>query len=367
MSELGKLIEARVAAAGGWLSFENFMQAALHEPGLGYYASPELQLGRRGDFTTAAETSELFGRALARFVAASLPAGGALLELGGGSGKLMASLLAELDALGLRPEARFLETSPALAALQRATLEGAGLAGRCRWLGRLPEKFVGVMVAVEVLDAVPCQAFVLRADGWRERGVAADEGGLAWADGPKVADAALDRLGALGCAPGHLAERSRQAAALTASLVSSLAEGVLLLIDYGHSESELYVPQRSAGTLRAYHRQQVVADVLARPGEQDITAHVDFSAAARAGTDAGAQVEGFCTQQAFLLDLGITELAAPQADAGEVEVYATSQQLQTLLMPHEMGEIFKVLALGRNAPSPLPGFGLNDRAGELGG
>ena len=365
MSELELLIFDRIDEAGGWLSFEDYMQLALQEPGLGYYASGKLPVGSKGDFTTAAETSDLFGRALARFVAKALPEDGEILELGGGSGKLMVSVLGELADLGVRPKVKFLETSPVLRKLQEEALSAAGFADHCAWLEGLPESFVGVIFAIEVLDALPCQVFVRRDDGWHERGVIKADGKLSWQDGPALASDLLGKLANFNFPPCYQAELNRQAEALSRSLITSISEGVLLIVDYGFTGSELYTPQRHGGTLTSHYQQQVQPDVLARPGEQDITAHIDFSAVAKAGTAAGGEIEGYCSQQAFLLDLGIMELAEPRREASDIDVYSTSQQLQTLLMPQEMGEIFKVLALGKDVKSRLPGFALGDKSSAL--
>ena len=360
---LATLINNRLALADGWLDFETFMQLALHEPGLGYYASGMTPVGQHGDFTTAAESGSLFSRTLARFAKACLADGDCILELGGGSGKLLADLLVELELLGSQPKCLALEISPGLRDTQRATLARYNLANRVEWLSALPSDFHGLILANEVLDSLPCKVLVKRGSQWRVRGVTGDANNLHWTDGPVASAADHERLANLDLPEGYQLEINWQAEALVTTLATQLSAGVILLIDYGFTKQELYHPQRHSGTLMSHRTQQANIDVLANPGLQDITAHVDFTALAAAGTAGGATVAGFTTQAAFLLDLGIINLA--QQDADIINQTRTSQELQMLLMPHEMGDLFKVMALTCNRNDRLPGFGLRDKAAAV--
>lgn len=360
---LARLIAERIAAAGGWLSFEEFMELALAAPGLGYYASGRQPLGPRGDFITAAEASGMFGRCVARWVAAALPPGGALLELGGGGGRLIATVLAELRAQGLRPACQLLETSPALQERQRARLAQDGLLEQCSWLTELPRDFRGVVLLFEVCDALPCALYVRRGAAWLRRGVAADGDGFGWADGPAANPDELAQLAAVPAIEGYLAEVNWRAQALVASLADVLAEGAVLINDYGFAAAEFFHPQRAGGTLMAHAGHRAGTDLLREPGGQDLSGHVNFSALARRARDAGLRLAGFSDQANFLLEMGIAELAAG-ADDGAVRRYQGSRELQLLLMPQEMGEIFKFLALVRGGGA-VPGFGPRDRSDGL--
>ena len=368
VSALRRLICRRIEKGGGWIPFEEFMQLALHEPGLGYYSGGPAQVGSQGDFTTAPELGPLFGRSLARFARAALAnTENRILEIGGGSGRLLRDLACELEALGVQGcEYLLLDTSARLGRLQDETLaETAGV----RRITELPENFRGLIIANEVLDALPCRVLRREQERWRQRGVtAAADGSLAWASGPAAEGRDCRRLARHVDSPGYETEVNRRAEALVASVCANIADGVLLLIDYGFVAAEYYHPQRRGGTLLSYRRQRVDADVLARAGECDLSAHLDFSAIAAAGESAGAQVRGFTTQAAFLLGCSFPEVfehAAAAAGDDERARARLSAQAQTLLMPQEMGEIFKVLALARGGAGSLPGFSAADLSDRL--
>lgn len=356
-------IRADLAAAGGWLGFERYMALALHEPGLGYYAAGSAKFGEAGDFVTAPEVSPLFGRALARPLAHALRCtGGDVLELGPGNATLAATLLPELEALGQLPRRYLLlETSPDLAARQQARLATLPphLAGRCAWPSGLPERLQGVVLANEVLDALPVHVLSWTADGCREMGVVAEGDGFGWAEGAAVTGSLARAVAAL---PGHprKAEAGLQAEALVATLAARLEAGVLLFLDYGYGRAEYHHPQRTRGTLRCHYRHHAHDDPFLLPGLQDITAHVDFTGAALAGVEAGLQLAGYTTQAHFLLDCGITGLLAAASRTGGREAVALTAGVQRLLSPAAMGELFKVLALSRGLPMPLPGFAQGD-------
>ncbi len=378
--ELRAQIVAEIAASGP-LYFDDYMRRCLYQPRLGYYASGQVRFGEGGDFVTAPELSPLFGAALARPVAASLEqlGGGAVLELGAGSGALAVSLLAALEAAGAAPrEYLILETSAALAARQRETIAARlpQWLDRLRWLDRWPEHFCGVLLANEVLDAMPVARFAIGADGPREIGVGvtADEDGGALAElelPPRARiGAALAALEADLAAPlpaGYRSELNADLHGWIQGLSQCLARGAALLIDYGYPRREYYAAERVSGTLRGHYRQRAFDDALRWPGLCDLSAHVDFSAAALAARDAGLRHEGFATQAAFLLDCGIAALAeAAQAAAGsELERLRIAQQLCALTLPGQMGERFRVLGLSRGLPRPLPGFAAGDLSSRL--
>lgn len=366
-ARLADLIAAEIAARGGWIDFARYMALALYAPGLGYYAGGAQKFGAGGDFVTAPELTPLFARALARQVAQVL-AGSApeVIEAGAGSGQLAADLLVALDALGAAPERyRILEVSGELRARQGETIaaQAPRLVDRVEWLNELPERFSGCLVGNEVLDAMPVHLVEWREDGGLDEiGVGVDAGRLVEAARPAqgaVREAALG-LGAV--APGR-GEIGLAARAWVSELARRLGRGALLLIDYGLPRRELYFGTRSAGTLRCHYRHRLHGDALWQPGLCDITAHVDFTAIAEAGYDAGLDVAGYANQASFLLNCGIGELLQA-AGEGSAALRARGAA-NVLISPEEMGELFKVIALCRGLPGPLVGFARGDRVHAL--
>ncbi|HEV8018799.1 MAG TPA: SAM-dependent methyltransferase [Steroidobacteraceae bacterium] len=370
---LAALIHGELRAAGGWLSFERFMELALYAPGLGYYSAGSTKLGAGGDFVTAPEVSDLFGRCLARQCAAVLAVtGGDILELGAGTGRLAAALLGELATLGVLPERyAILEVSADLAARQRARLAQLppALRERVVWLEGLPQRpLTGVMLANEVADALPCRRFSWRASGVTELGIeAAGSSGeaVSWCERGRSADAALTQACAALLAglpaplpQGYTSEVCLRVAPWIASLSDCLGRGLLLLCDYGLPRSHYYHPQRVSGTLRCHFRQRAHADPYINVGVQDITAWVDFTRVAEAAAAVDLDVGGFATQAAFLLALGIEQLVAA-APPGATHARLAGEA-RRLLMPEEMGEAFKAMALTRGIELPLAGFALQD-------
>ena len=366
--ELGARIAERVRANGGWLPFVDFMDMALHLPGLGYYAGGSLKFGAAGDFVTAPELTPLFGQALARQVAEVLGSvGGEVLEVGAGSGRLAADVLGELAALGALPERYcILELSGELRARQQQTIAEClpRLADRVVWLDALPERFSGCVIANELLDALPTHAVAWRATGPMERGVELTATGFGWAERPAGAMLA-QAMAALPVAPPYESEISLAARAWVAEWGRRLERGVVLLIDYGLPRHELYHPQRERGTLRCHYRQRSHDDPFWWPGLSDITSHVDFTAVADAGFDGGLDVLGYTNQASFLINCGIGALLAARAAAGGEQAVRANGAVQVLLSPAEMGELFKVIALGRGIAEPLCGFARGDRRHAL--
>src|ERR671934_1345710 len=347
-------IVGEIAAAGGWISFARYMQLALHEPGIGYYASGMRKFGPQGDFVTAPELGSLFGRTLAR----ELRPFDRVLELGAGSGALADVLTRELGC-----EYWVLETSAELRARQRARL-----GDRVRHLERLPERFRGAVIANEVLDAMPVHVVHWTEAGIMERGVGIRAGSpnseLAWSDRPASGEllAAAERIDVP--AP-YVSEIGLAARAWMRTLAQSLEQGAIFIIDYGFPAHEYYHPQRASGTLMCHYQHRAHADPFARPGEEDITAHVDFSALAHAAKEAGAQIHGYATQAQFLVNCGITDVLGEANMQNALHYAPLAAEAQRLLSPAEMGELFKVLAVGTADCPPLSGFSNGDRRASL--
>ena len=357
-ARLQRHIAAAIARHGGWLPFDRFMALALYEPGLGYYANDLRKFGTMpasgSDFVTAPEMSALFGRALAVQLAQALEAAGSaeIWEFGAGSGALAAQLLEALGELGKEVAAyHVIELSATLRERQAQRLQP--WAHKLRWHERLPERIDGVIVANELLDAMPVQ--LLHWDGrqWFERGVCAADGGFAWADRPTPL-----RPPSTDFAPGAVTELHTHALAFVRTLAERMGRAAAFFIDYGFPEAEYYHPQRVGGTLMCHRAHRADADPLVDVGLKDITAHVDFSAVALAAQDAGLEVLGYTSQAHFLINCGLPALM-------QMATLAQAAGAQRLIAEHEMGELFKVLALARGVDFDALGFMSGDRSHRL--
>jgi SAM-dependent MidA family methyltransferase len=364
-------IVAEIRAGGGWLGFARYMRMALYEPGLGYYSAGARKFGAAGDFVTAPEVAPVFSRCLALQCAEVLPAlgpGAVILELGAGSGVMAASLLAELQRRDRLPaEYWILDVSADLRERQHATLCGAvpALLPRVRWLDALPEAFDGVVVANEVLDALPVDRFAIRGGEVQEVGVAEEAGVLVESEraatGPLLA--AVRRIEAgLGRAlpDGYRSEVNLGLAPWLAAAAQPLRRGLMLFVDYGLARAEYYAAERDRGTLLCHFRHRFHERALERPGLQDVTAWVDFTAVAEAALEAGLGIAGYTTQAHFLIGCDIAGFVADVSGLDLVERLALSRQAMVLTLPGEMGERFKTMALTRDCDTPLRGFAVRD-------
>ncbi|MFO7592870.1 MAG: SAM-dependent methyltransferase [Pseudomonadota bacterium] len=363
-----------IAAAGGRIGFDRFMELALYAPGLGYYSAGSQKFGEAGDFVTAPEISPLFSHCLAQQCAEVLKGigGGDILEFGAGSGVMAADILLELERLDSLPEHYFiLELSADLRRRQQQSLaeKAPQLAGRVVWLDALPETgFCGVVLANEVLDAMPVHRFRVHNGEPRELCVVRDGDGFALEErGPEGALAKrINQLQEQFALPdGYTSEINLRAEEWVHSLSEFLEKGAAFLIDYGFPRSEFYHPQRSSGTLMCHYRHRAHDDALILLGLQDITAHVDFTSVGEAALAAGLAVRGYTSQANFLIANGLTERLA-NAGGTIKEQLSLSARVKRLTMPGEMGELFKVMALTRGWEGPLRGFALRDERGRLG-
>ena len=399
-AQLCELIRHDIRSQGGWVPFSRFMELALYAPGLGYYSAGAHKFGAAGDFITAPELSTLFGRTLARQLADIMPFSAPhILELGAGSGKLALDVLGELERRNALPTSyAILEVSADLRQRQQALLREKlpHLASRVHWLDALPEKFSGAVIGNEVLDALPVHLLHWRelpsttgrgaggegihstkpltltlSPGEREhrileRGVALDGMRFIWQDRIPENAALLDIARDLQPTPDdYQSEISLAARGLIASLCERMDKGVMIFIDYGFGAREFYHPQRTRGTLMCHYRHHTHDDPFYLPGLQDITAHVDFTAIAETAIDHGAHFLGYTSQAHFLLNNGVTDYLQ-EVSPEDVRAYAPlSAQLQKLTSPAEMGELFKVIALGKKLDQPLAGFLRGDLSRSL--
>ncbi len=376
---LADLIRAEAVASGGALPFDRFMELALYAPGWGYYVAGARKFGPGGDFVTAPAISPLFGLCLARQCREVLVAlgGGDILELGAGTGDLAADILD-----GLKLEASLpgryliLEPGPELRERQRDLLEvrHPDLLGLIGWLDDLPSGFSGVLIANEVMDALPVHRFQVCEDhavaeilvkpwgaGWEEVGAEAISPGLS---------EAVHALWAQGLAqePGYASEINLRLGPWMQALAASMTRGLIVLIDYGYDRADYYRPERGMGTLMCHYRHQAHGNPYVHLGLQDITAHVDFSAAASGGRMAGLEVAGFTTQAHFLIALGLDDLLAERLGGDQGTADGDLNWLlgaKQLVMPTAMGERFRVLGLAKNIGRSWSGFSLRDLRGRL--
>lgn len=360
------LIQRSIANAGGWLGFDRFMALALYAPGMGYYANSLRKFGLTpesgSDFATAPEMSQHFGRTLAHQVAEALHVTGTdeVWEFGAGSGALALQLLENLGQMGVSVKRyTIVDLSGSLRARQQDTLNAH--AHKVQWVDALPEQLSGVVVGNEVLDAMPVQLLVRKRGVWHERGVVWAADALQWEDRVTDLRPPMDIPGE----HDYLTEIHSQAEAFVATLADRFKAGeaatgrggAAFLIDYGFPESEYFHPQRSMGTLMCHQLHKADSDPLTDVGRKDITAHVNFTGVALAAQDAGLHVLGYTSQAHFLINCG---LLPPLVDAPLDE----KSMAQKLITEHEMGELFKVIALGTTEWEPL-GFAQGDRTYAL--
>ncbi len=373
--QLAALIRDRIKAQGDLITFAKFMETALYEPGLGYYVAENIIFGAEGDFLTAPEISDLFGICIARQCTQVLQQinNGNILEIGAGSGVLAATILNDLAKHDSLPDKYFiLERSERLRDKQLETIKNnaGSFADRVQWLSQLPESFTGVIIGNEILDALPVKRFIINENNFHELCVATQNGEFTWTQGSPL-PLASHRLGKNKFPQGYVSEINPAAEEFTKSIVNCLDTGIALFFDYGYPRTEYYLPDRQDGTLMCYYRHRTHNNPFTLPGLQDITSFIDFTAIAESAVSAGADVLGYTSQAGFLMSMGLDQLMAEKSNIDSEQVQDVkkhlemSQAVQKLTLPHEMGELIKVIALGKNTEQPLTGFLLQDRRHRL--
>lgn len=364
---------------GGWIRFSDYMNLALYQPGLGYYSGGLQKFGEKGDFITAPEVSPLFGQCLANQlgeIIANMSSQQAvsLLEFGAGTGGLAVDVLSQLQALDRLPQNYYiLELSAELQHRQKQTIEQGvpELAGRVQWLSEVPDAMGNIIViANEVLDAMPAELFEIGVDGVHSKVVGVEDDNLVSRYVPadeKTVEVieSISRRSDIEFQPGYRSEYNPAIPAWLSSLDKKADSMVILLIDYGYNETEYYHPDRTTGTMMCYYRHRAHDDAFWWPGLQDITAFVNFTDVAYAADSLSMSVAGYTTQAAFLLANGLSELHAEQVTDDIQQQIKLSQQIKTLTLPTEMGDRFKVMALTKNYDEPLIGFSMLDLRNRL--
>jgi SAM-dependent MidA family methyltransferase len=361
-TQVTRVIDAlrkRIELQGGWIPFSDFMRFSLYEPGLGYYAAGALKFGPAGDFTTAPTLTPLFAHTIARSILPILRGvAPEILELGAGTGVMARDILAALSAQGCQARYTILEVSPQLRAVQAETL--ATLAPQVRWISELPEEINGVVLANEVLDAVPCERIYFSKDQHRRVGVVMRDGQFVF----KTLTLLKNELPALERAQlrvprieGYVSEVNIEAEALVHTVTERMHHAVALWIDYGFPQREYYLDQRNQGTLMCHIQHRAHSDPFFAPGMQDVTSHVDFTAMAMAARDGGATQIAYASQAQWLLESGLLESLVKVGEPGSGQYLAATNAVNTLVSPAEMGELFKVLMVTRGKCPATPGFG----------
>ena len=376
---LSNKIASQITSEGGWVAFSRYMEMALYEPGMGYYSAGAHKLGAGGDFTTSPELSPLFGAAICSTllpVLEGLQAKGLptqILEFGAGTGKLAQSILTRLNGLGFSLDRYdIIEISPDLAQRQKElldkTLADTRASTQCQWLSALPENYQGIILANEVIDAIPCDAIIFQNGFWYWHGVIFEDGKFAWKAGKPVEQNLLpESLLGGNFSEGYVTELHTPANAWMHQVAKHLETGLFLTFDYGFPESEYYHPQRLEGTLMAHHRHHSIQNPFYLPGLCDLTTHVEWSQIARSALAENADDVYLSNQAGYLLDAGIGDIALEIGDPSNPETFLPiSNALQKLLSEAEMGELFKVFAFSKNLNAILPGYALEDLPGLRG-
>jgi SAM-dependent MidA family methyltransferase len=388
-------IAQQIQQSDGWIDFAEFMHMVLYTPSLGYYSGGGQKFGDAqkggGDFVTAPQMSPLFAHTIGNQVAevlaelqdkklnsfsqthADATLAPSILELGAGTGKLACDLLLKLKDIEQLPGQYFiLEVSDHLRQVQRENLQKKlpeDVFVRVIWLTTLPENFNGVMLANEVLDALPVHLVHHQADGLYEQGVSLEANGFVFKDKPfsncATQQSIADYAKLLDLPIGYITEFCPAASGLVASLANALQYGAILLIDYGFSAREYYHPQRNAGTLMCHYQQLAHPNPLIYVGLQDITAHVDFTKVAMTGLDNGLTLSGFCSQAQFLMNCGILDVLSEVSPTDMASYAPLAAAAQKLLSPAEMGDLFKVIGFTKAIDLPLMGFSSGDKSHTL--
>lgn len=360
-----------VIRAEGPIPFQQYMDMALYQPGLGYYSAGLHKLGALGDFVTAPELGSLFAGCLARQITQVAKELGSfdILEIGAGSGQLSLDLMQSLPADRLPDRYLILDRSADLRQVQKERFEQLPTALRDRiiWLDQPPDSsWRGVLLANEVIDALSVERFELTSSGVNQLCVDENKGSFAWASRPAPAEL-LDQVSslAISVAEGYRSEVNLHLKPWLAGLTRKMEQGLALFIDYGYPRHEYYLPQRRDGTLMCHYRHRAHDDVFFWPGLQDITTWVDFTALAEAGLECGLELEGYCNQALFLMGCGLEQVLGAQVVASDDGGVALNAEARHLTLPGMMGERFQVMGLGRGLKTTLAGFSLQDLSYRL--
>ena len=368
------LIKSEIEKNEGAISFQRYMELVLYAPGLGYYAAGSAKLGEEGDFITAPEISVLFSQTLANAILPALENEQIILEVGAGRGHMAADILVYLKQKNKLPkEYWILELSADLRERQKQTIAEIipDFLENVKWLDELPDTFSGVVLANELLDAMPVQLFQKTENDVNEVDVVWRDNKFSFQLKSSFDQRLVHRVKNIEAElekefdAGYVSEINFAAEDWIKSIAASLQHGIIILIDYGFPRHEYYHEQRAQGTLMCHYRHRTHPDVFVYPGLQDITAHVDFTAMADAALDADLKVIGYTNQASFLMGAGLLELSAMNEEGNVEQQMDISSQIKKLTLPHEMGELFKVIGFSKNCDVSMPAFEFRDMRDSL--
>lgn len=366
---LCQMIRERIDSSHGWIPFSQYMDMALYTPKYGYYNGGAVKIGAEGDFITAPTLSPLFGTVIANQLNQLLPqTDGCIYEFGAGTGALALSLIQHINPDVLKAY-YIIEVSPDLAQKQSSLL-AQHLSNqdyaKIVHLSELPEQFDGIVIGNEVLDAMPVEIMQWNSGSIHRMGISVEQEKLVWQSRP--APESLKQLTEqlpISSIDEYTSEIHPQQQAWVHTVAQKMQRGAILMIDYGFDAQQYYHPQRNQGTLIGHYRHHTIHDVLYYPGLVDITAHVNFTAIADAGVASGLELIGYTTQANFLINLGIAEILQEHGQPSDTKFIQAASACQVLLSPHEMGELFKVIALGKNIDTTWQGFCVGDITHKL--
>jgi len=363
------LIKSEIEQNDGAISFQRYMELALYAPGLGYYAAGSAKLGEEGDFITAPEISPLFSQTLANAILPALENDQIILEVGAGRGRMAADILVYLKQKNRLPKQYWiLELSADLRERQKQTITEIipDFVENVKWLEELPNAFTGVVLANELLDAMPVQLFQKTENDINDVNVIWAGNKFSFQLKSSFDQRLVHRVKNIETKlekefdAGYVSEINFAAEDWVKSIAASLQQGIIILIDYGFPRHEYYHEQRAQGTLMCHYRHRTHPDVFVYPGLQDITAHVDFTAMADAALEVDLKVIGYTNQASFLMGAGLLELSAINEEGNVEQQMEMASQVKKLTLPHEMGELFKVIGFSKNCDVSLPAFEFRD-------
>lgn len=373
--KLTEILQEKIKNSAGVISFAEYMEAVLYHPELGYYNAPNFNLGKNGDYTTASEISSLYAKCFAQQCAAIFKTLGYqnILEIGAGTGHFARDLISSLFDLSEDKLQYFIyEKSPLLESKQKNELrKNSNFYSHIKWVKKLPQNFKGIIIANEVLDALPVHCFKIEEGEVKEKCVGWEVNHFTWSLKTPPKNSVFEKktkelLNRYEFSSGYESEINLNLSSFIQSLADSLHTGIILLADYGYGRGEYYHPQRYKGTLTCFHQHKRSENPFLMPGLQDITAHVDFTKVIEDATDAGLQLAGFTSQAAFLLSCGLVKIAEEEEKKLlAIEKVNFHQAIKLLTFPSEMGECVKIMALKKNFAGSLLGFSFQDLSRNL--
>lgn len=366
--QLHDLIIHEIKHNNGWIPFSRFMEMALYTPRLGYYTGGSHKIGMEGDFITAPTLTPLFARTIASQLIPLLnQTAGNVYEFGAGTGRLAVDLIKQISD-GLK-HYYIIELSPELAERQRSWIQAhlsPEFAAKVIWLQQLPSTFDGIILGNEVLDAMPIERIRYKNGIYHQIGVSIKNGQLIEADQPLYSKPLMQSATTyFPSIEDYASELHPAQYAFTRTIADKLKRGGMIWIDYGFDAAQYYHPQRNDGTFIGHYRHHTIHEPFFHIGLTDLTSHVNFTDIAQAATDSGLDLIGYTTQAHFLLNLGITDLLTTIGNIDSTDYLREATAIQQLINPHEMGELFKVIAFGKNIDVDWQGFRFGDLCHKL--